>query len=40
MALTTAMAGCIAASGLLVVALVWLGPETRGRPLTDAGSAT
>ena len=31
MALPSAMAACIAASGVLVIALVWLGPETRGR---------
>jgi SHS family lactate transporter-like MFS transporter len=29
--LPTAMASCIAVSGLLVVALVWMGPETRGK---------
>jgi SHS family lactate transporter-like MFS transporter len=39
MALTTAMAACIAASGALVVLLVWLGPETRGRSL-GGGQAT
>jgi SHS family lactate transporter-like MFS transporter len=32
--LASAMAGCIAATGALIVILVWLGPETRGRPLT------
>jgi len=26
-----AMGACIAGSGILVVALIWLGPETRGR---------
>jgi SHS family lactate transporter-like MFS transporter len=30
LALPTAMAACIAASGALVIALMWLGPETRG----------
>jgi SHS family lactate transporter-like MFS transporter len=30
-ALSSAMAGCIVLGNLLVVALVWLGPETRGR---------
>src|SRR5207248_6428916 len=30
--LATAMAVCIAASGLLVAAMIWLGPETRGKP--------
>lgn len=30
-ALPDAMAGCLAAAGVLVVALIWLGPETRGR---------
>ena len=35
-ALTTAMGVCIVASGLLVIALVWMGPETRGRPLRSA----
>ena len=29
-ALPTAMSACIATSGLLVIALIWLGPETRG----------
>jgi SHS family lactate transporter-like MFS transporter len=29
--LTTAMSTCIAAGGLMVVLLLWLGPETRGR---------
>ena len=33
-ALTTAMTLCIAASGLLVAAMVWMGPETRGRHFT------
>jgi hypothetical protein len=31
MTLTAAMSLCIAASGLLVAAIVWMGPETRGR---------
>ena len=30
----SAMMACIAASGLLVAAVVWLGPETRGRRFT------
>jgi len=30
-ALATAMAACIAGSGGLVILLLWLGPETRGR---------
>jgi SHS family lactate transporter-like MFS transporter len=33
MPLAAAMASCIAGAGLLVIALVWLGPETRGRSL-------
>ena len=28
--LATAMALCIAGSGLILIALIWLGPETRG----------
>jgi SHS family lactate transporter-like MFS transporter len=32
--LASAMAGCIAVTGTLVVMLLWLGPETRGRELT------
>jgi SHS family lactate transporter-like MFS transporter len=31
MALPSAMAACIAVAGVLVIALVWMGPETRGR---------
>ena len=31
MTLTAAMSLCIAASGLLVAAIIWMGPETRGR---------
>ena len=31
MALPAVMAACICASGLLMILLVWLGPETRGR---------
>jgi SHS family lactate transporter-like MFS transporter len=31
MALADAMGVCIAATGLLAIALLWLGPETRGR---------
>jgi MFS transporter, SHS family, lactate transporter len=34
MALTSAMAACIALAGLLVIAVLWMGPETRGRQLT------
>jgi SHS family lactate transporter-like MFS transporter len=34
MALPSAMAASVVASGVLVVTSVWLGPETRGRPLT------
>ena len=32
--LATAMAACIAGSGALVIILMWLGPETRGRHFT------
>jgi MFS transporter, SHS family, lactate transporter len=32
--LSTAMAACIAGSGTLVIVLMWLGPETRGRHFT------
>jgi SHS family lactate transporter-like MFS transporter len=32
--LATAMAACIAGSGTLVIILLWLGPETRGRHFT------
>ena len=32
--LATAMAACIAGSGTLVIILMWLGPETRGRLFT------
>lgn len=35
--LPTAMAACIAGSGALVVVLLWLGPETRGRHFTAEG---
>jgi SHS family lactate transporter-like MFS transporter len=31
MALSSAMGLCIALSGVLVVAVIWMGPETRGR---------
>src|SRR5439155_22700461 len=34
--LTMAMGVCIVVSGLLVIVFVWLGPETRGRPLRSA----
>ena len=30
-ALPTAMAACIAGSGALIIVMLWLGPETRGR---------
>jgi SHS family lactate transporter-like MFS transporter len=33
--LRQAMGGCIVATGSLIVLLIWLGPETRGRTLTD-----
>ena len=33
MALASAMAACIAATGVLTIVLLWLGPETRGRAL-------
>jgi SHS family lactate transporter-like MFS transporter len=29
--LDAAMAACIAASGVILILLIWLGPETRGR---------
>ena len=35
-ALVDSMAICIGISGLVVAGLVWMGPETRGRRLTDA----
>ncbi len=34
MALAAAMRLCIVVSGLLVAAMIWLGPETRGRHFT------
>ena len=34
-ALQTAMFWCIIAGGISVITLLWLGPETRGRTLTD-----
>jgi SHS family lactate transporter-like MFS transporter len=34
--LSSAMAACITASSLLVLVLLWLGPETRGRELKSA----
>ena len=34
--LTGAMTLCIAVSGLLVAAMIWMGPETRGREFTAA----
>jgi MFS transporter, SHS family, lactate transporter len=33
-ALPAAMAACIAGSGALVILMLWLGPETRGRRFT------
>ena len=30
-ALPSAMAFCIAVAGVIVIALIWMGPETRGR---------
>ena len=39
MVLADSMAICIGISGLVIAGLVWLGPETRGRQLTDEGSA-
>ncbi len=35
MDLARAMAGCIVISGVLVIVVMWLGPETRGRELSD-----
>jgi SHS family lactate transporter-like MFS transporter len=35
MELRTAMASCLVTAGVLVIVLLWLGPETRGRTLTD-----
>jgi SHS family lactate transporter-like MFS transporter len=35
LALGSAMAICISVGGVLLVILMWLGPETRGRALTD-----
>jgi SHS family lactate transporter-like MFS transporter len=32
--LPVAMSGCILVSGVLLVGLIWLGPETRGRRFT------
>jgi SHS family lactate transporter-like MFS transporter len=37
-ALRAAMAGCIAITGALIVVLIWLGPETRGRELESRES--
>ena len=34
--LPAAMSGCILVSGLLLVGMVWLGPETRGRSFTPS----
>jgi hypothetical protein len=36
--LSTAMAGCIAVTGALIVVLIWLGPETRGASLESRES--
>ena len=38
MTVGAAMSLCIAVSGLLVVAMVWMGPETRGRDFTPTGA--
>jgi SHS family lactate transporter-like MFS transporter len=35
--LSSAMGACMAVGGLLVVVMMWLGPETRGRSLTPMG---
>lgn len=35
-ALPSAMAGCIVVAGVLVIALIWMGPETRGRQFKAA----
>jgi SHS family lactate transporter-like MFS transporter len=35
-ALPNAMAGCITAAGVLVILLIWMGPETRGRQFQAA----
>jgi len=37
-ALTSAMAGCIAITGVLIVVLIWMGPETRGASLESRES--
>jgi len=37
LALPAVMGVCIVVSGLLVIAFVWLGPETRGKALSAAG---
>ena len=34
MPLATAMLSCIAVAGVLVLMMLWLGPETRGKALT------
>jgi MFS transporter, SHS family, lactate transporter len=39
-ALTTAMSALIAASGLIVILSIWLGPETRGREFTAVEDQT
>jgi SHS family lactate transporter-like MFS transporter len=36
LALPDAMAGCLVTAGALVILLIWLGPETRGRPFQAA----
>ena len=36
MSVASSMRFCIAASGLLVAAMIWMGPETRGRQFTPA----
>jgi len=37
MDLGSAMALCIAAAGVLVIAVIWMGPETRGREFRATG---
>ena len=37
-ALGTAMAGCIVVTGVLIVMLIWMGPETRGASLESRES--
>ena len=35
MPLATAMLGCMAIAGVLVLLMLWVGPETRGRELAE-----